>query len=280
MAADKVDPIHQFQIVDLFPVTKIGHTEIAFTNSAAYMVAAVTVTVDQVFAVPLTLPVVVAHVVLSVSFLRVRSIALSAVLVVNVRIPRVRLPVEVGAVQGHIAGNTRGARLALVVNDSHPMARVGLAHAAGLGGPANAAVAAVVHGAIADDVVDFGLTEHFIDHHPQLVTAIGEHSIAHGLASAHDGLQVNAVTFARTGVGFHHGLERRGKQEAVSHTMLLHQRERQLGAEAPCPGHDGATEIQRGQQGIHEPARPGPVGRRPENRLRARVFSGLHQVSL
>src|ERR1041385_6703805 len=36
------DPIHQFQIVDLFPITKIGHTEIAFTNSAAYMVAAVT----------------------------------------------------------------------------------------------------------------------------------------------------------------------------------------------------------------------------------------------
>jgi F-type H+-transporting ATPase subunit a len=37
------DPIHQFQIIDLFPVVKIGHTEIAFTNSAAYMVAAVVV---------------------------------------------------------------------------------------------------------------------------------------------------------------------------------------------------------------------------------------------
>ncbi len=37
------DPIHQFQIVNLFPVGKIGHTEIAFTNSAAYMVAAVVI---------------------------------------------------------------------------------------------------------------------------------------------------------------------------------------------------------------------------------------------
>lgn len=37
------DPIHQFQIIDLFPVAKIGNVEIAFTNSAAYMVAAVVV---------------------------------------------------------------------------------------------------------------------------------------------------------------------------------------------------------------------------------------------
>ena len=35
------DPIHQFQIVDLFPVAKIGSTQIAFTNSAAFMVVAV-----------------------------------------------------------------------------------------------------------------------------------------------------------------------------------------------------------------------------------------------
>jgi len=37
------DPIHQFQIIDLFPVATIGHSQIAFTNSAAYMVAAVVV---------------------------------------------------------------------------------------------------------------------------------------------------------------------------------------------------------------------------------------------
>jgi len=36
-----VDPIHQFKIVDLFPVAKIGNTEIVFTNSAAFMLLAV-----------------------------------------------------------------------------------------------------------------------------------------------------------------------------------------------------------------------------------------------
>ena len=35
------DPIHQFQIVDLLPAVKIGGHEIAFTNSAAFMVVAV-----------------------------------------------------------------------------------------------------------------------------------------------------------------------------------------------------------------------------------------------
>ncbi|HEY5377911.1 MAG TPA: F0F1 ATP synthase subunit A [Pseudolabrys sp.] len=38
-----VDPIEQFQIQNLFPVLKIGHTEIAFTNSAAFMFGAVAV---------------------------------------------------------------------------------------------------------------------------------------------------------------------------------------------------------------------------------------------
>jgi F-type H+-transporting ATPase subunit a len=37
------DPIHQFQIIDLFPVAKIGNAEIAFTNSAAFMFIAVIV---------------------------------------------------------------------------------------------------------------------------------------------------------------------------------------------------------------------------------------------
>jgi len=36
-----IDPIHQFQIIDLFPVAKIGNVEIAFTNSAAFMMLAV-----------------------------------------------------------------------------------------------------------------------------------------------------------------------------------------------------------------------------------------------
>jgi len=36
-----MDPIHQFQIVNLFSLGKIGNAEIAFTNSAAFMVLAV-----------------------------------------------------------------------------------------------------------------------------------------------------------------------------------------------------------------------------------------------
>jgi F-type H+-transporting ATPase subunit a len=35
------DPIHQFRIVELFPVAHIGNAEIAFTNSAMFMFAAV-----------------------------------------------------------------------------------------------------------------------------------------------------------------------------------------------------------------------------------------------
>jgi F-type H+-transporting ATPase subunit a len=38
------DPIHQFEIVKLFPVAKIGGTEIHFTNSALFMVLAVALT--------------------------------------------------------------------------------------------------------------------------------------------------------------------------------------------------------------------------------------------
>ncbi|HEY0223798.1 MAG TPA: F0F1 ATP synthase subunit A [Pseudolabrys sp.] len=37
------DPIEQFHIVNLFPIAKIGHTEIVFTNSAAFMLAAVVI---------------------------------------------------------------------------------------------------------------------------------------------------------------------------------------------------------------------------------------------
>jgi F-type H+-transporting ATPase subunit a len=38
------DPIHQFQIKKLFTLGEIGGVEIAFTNSAAFMLAAVAVT--------------------------------------------------------------------------------------------------------------------------------------------------------------------------------------------------------------------------------------------
>lgn len=38
------DPIHQFEIVNLVPLAKIGHTEFYFTNSALFMVVAVAIT--------------------------------------------------------------------------------------------------------------------------------------------------------------------------------------------------------------------------------------------
>jgi F-type H+-transporting ATPase subunit a len=38
-----VDPIHQFKVVELFPLFKIGNQEIAFTNGAAFMLLAVVV---------------------------------------------------------------------------------------------------------------------------------------------------------------------------------------------------------------------------------------------
>jgi F-type H+-transporting ATPase subunit a len=40
-AADKVDPIHQFGIVELFDFGNIGGVDLAFTNSALFMVIAV-----------------------------------------------------------------------------------------------------------------------------------------------------------------------------------------------------------------------------------------------
>src|SRR3974377_1151150 len=38
-----MDPIHQFEIKSLFPIAHIGATEIAFTNSALFMLIAVAV---------------------------------------------------------------------------------------------------------------------------------------------------------------------------------------------------------------------------------------------
>ena len=39
-----VDPIHQFEIQNLFPVAKIGGTQIYFTNSALFMLLSVVLT--------------------------------------------------------------------------------------------------------------------------------------------------------------------------------------------------------------------------------------------
>ena len=40
MAADKVDPIHQFQITKILPL-HVGHYDVSFTNSSLFMAATV-----------------------------------------------------------------------------------------------------------------------------------------------------------------------------------------------------------------------------------------------
>jgi hypothetical protein len=42
---------------------------------------------------------------------------------------------------------------------------------------------------------------------------------------------------------------------------LLHQTKRHFRRKTPCPRHDGPPKIQAGQQGVHQAAGPGPVGR-------------------
>ena len=51
----------------------------------------------------------------------------------------------------------------------------------------------------------------------------------------------------------------------MGHAAIAHQFQRRLRAEPPAIGHDGAPEIQRGQQSVHQPAGPGPICGAPEN---------------
>lgn len=48
-AADRVDPIHQFQIQDIFHIGEIGGMKLAFTNSALFMFIAVLLTFGLVY---------------------------------------------------------------------------------------------------------------------------------------------------------------------------------------------------------------------------------------
>ena len=92
--------------------------------------------------------------------------------------------------QSHIAGDAVGAFMAVLVNHRHAMAGVGAAHAAGFGRPANAVAGIAIHGAVADDVIDLGLTEHFVHCHSEFISAIRKHRVTHGFARTHDGLHV------------------------------------------------------------------------------------------
>ncbi|MDT4840512.1 hypothetical protein FQZ97_743380 [compost metagenome] len=120
--------------------------------------------------------------------------------------------------------------------------------------------------AVADDVIDLGLTEHLVHGHAELVAAVRKHRVAHRLACAHEAFQLEAIVLLRRGNGLHHGLERGGKQKAVRDTVALDQLERGLRTKASVERDDGPAEIQRGQQRVHEASGPGPVGWRPEHR--------------
>ena len=157
------------------------------------------------------------------------------------------------------------------------MPRIRPPHAAGARRPArrHPAGARAVLAAVADDVVHLGLAEHLVDDHAQLVAAVREHALAHGLAGAHDGLQREPrMRLPRLRRHAHHRLERGGKQEGVRDAVALHQLQRELGVEAGARRDDGAAEVQRGQQRVPQPARPGPVGRTPERPVALRTSSG------
>ncbi len=178
---------------------------------------------------------------------------------------RVGVAVHVVAVHRHVARHVRRALVALVVDHRDAVAGIRPPHAARPRRPADPAFGAAVHAAVADHVVDLGLAEHLVDHHPELVTAVREHGVADRLAGAHDGLQLQAELASRLRVGLQHGLERGGEQEGVGDPVFLHQRERGVRAEAAVVGNDGAAEIEAGQERIHQPPGPGPVGWRPEH---------------
>ena len=160
---------------------------------------------------------------------------------------------DIKAVDRHVARHTHSALAACVVNHRHPMTRISLAHAAGLGIPKQRTVP--------HHIVDLGLSKHFVHDHAQFIACVGEHSVAHGLAGAHDGLELEFEVLARMRISLHHGFECSRKQECVRNALGGHQFKGQLGAEAALVRHDGPAEVQGGQQRVHQPACPGPVGR-------------------
>ena len=181
----------------------------------------------------------------------------------------VRLAVYVVAVQRHVAGLAHRAFAPSLVNHLDHVAWVSHAHAAGFRRPQRVA--------IADDVVDFCLAEHFVRLHAHLLLAVAKHRIAHSLARAHDGAQFELELLAHgrvggAGVGLHHGLEGGGEQKGVGYPAAAHEFQGSLRAEAPTERDDGAAKVQRRQQRIHQSTGPGPVCGAPEHRVRRCVF--------
>ena len=153
-------------------------------------------------------------------------------------------------------GSPTRHRRARVVDDRDAVARVGPAHRARFRRPQRVRVA--------DDVVHLGLAEHLVDRRAERLLRPREHRGAHRLAGAHDAAQPHVEVLARPRIRLHHELERGREQERVADLVFLHQPERALGVEAAAVADDRLAEVQRGQQRVHEPAGPRPVGRRPE----------------
>ncbi|MBU3647935.1 MAG: hypothetical protein FGM56_07660, partial [Limnohabitans sp.] len=63
-------------------------------------------------------------------------------------------------------------------------------------------------------------------------------------------LGANVVVENVAGAGGTIGANKVAKAPQDGHTVLLHQLKGQLGAESAIPSHDGATKVQRGQQGV------------------------------
>ena len=173
---------------------------------------------------------------------------------------RVGLAVHIEAVHRHFAGRAGRAQLTRLVDDRHLVPWIPFAHAARFGRPQA--------GAVAHHVVDLGLAKHLVDRDAHLLLDIRKYRVTHRLARAHHGLQFQAVAALHLGHSLHHGFERGGEQKGVRDAVALQNFEGRFGRKPPVEGHDGPAKVEAGQQGVHQPARPGPVGRRPEHGFR------------
>ena len=104
---------------------------------------------------------------------------------------------------------------------------------------------------VADDIVHFGLAEHFVDRDAERIARPLENRGPDSLARAHDGPQAQIETLTGPRTGLHHQLERGRKQECIADAVFLHQRERAFGIEPPAIADDRLAEIE-----CREAARP------------------------
>ena len=169
---------------------------------------------------------------------------------------RIGMAVNIGARQGDFANLAGRYRPAFVIDDRYPVAGVGPSHASSLGRPFEVTVA--------DQIVHFGLAEHFVGCDAQSLLAPGENRFADALTRAHDASQGEFEVFTRVRNLFHHELERGREQERVRDPVTLEKLKRLLGGKATAGADDRLAEVQRWQECVHHATCPGPVCRRPE----------------